>query len=128
MSRLVSNQFVSMCPICNLKTVQTVQPRLKPIRSEEFWNRIQFDLVDMRHNPCTKNGKEFKWIAHVEDHFSKFHVLWAMEHKTAEEVTYGFNRHVLPYFGLPKILHCDNGTEFKSNRTGKNLYHSPCIT
>ncbi|CAF0861432.1 unnamed protein product [Brachionus calyciflorus] len=29
--RPVISEFIKKCPICNLKTVQTVQPRLKPI-------------------------------------------------------------------------------------------------
>lgn len=82
--RQVINQFIKLCPICNLKMTQITQPRLKPIRSERFWGRAQLDLVDMRHNPCTVNGRKYCWIAHVECHFTKFHVIWAQEHKTGE--------------------------------------------
>ncbi|CAF1107513.1 unnamed protein product [Brachionus calyciflorus] len=95
--------------------VQTLQPRLKPISSVEFWVRTQLDLIDMRHNPCKKGSKEFKWIAHIEDHFTKFHVIWAMENKSADEVCYGLKRFVFPYFGLPNTFQCDNGTEFKNS-------------
>jgi hypothetical protein len=33
--RQVINQFIKLCPICNLKMTQITQPRLKPIRSEQ---------------------------------------------------------------------------------------------
>lgn len=68
----------------------------------------------MRHNPCVTNGTTYSWIAHVEDHFSKYHVIWPQQHKCAEEVTMGLKRHVIAYFGLPRILQTDNGTEFKN--------------
>jgi hypothetical protein len=112
--RTVVSKFIKLCPVCNCKAIQNVQPRLKPIRSDEIWGRIQLDLVDMQGRPCKKNGKVYKWIAHVVDHFSKFHIIWAMEHKSAEEVVSGLHRLVFPYIGLPKILQCDNGKEFKN--------------
>ena len=57
MPRSVISAFIKICPICNLKQVQTSQPRIKPIRSDDFLKRFQIDLVDMRHNPCKKMGK-----------------------------------------------------------------------
>lgn len=107
-------KFVQLCPICNLKAAQTSQPRLKPIRSEKVWERIQLDLIDMRSTPCTDDNKIFKWIAHVVDHYSKFHIIWPQEQKTADAVVSGFETRVLSVFGLPKILQCDNGLEFKN--------------
>ena len=81
MPRSVISAFIKICPICNLKQVQKSQHRIKPIRSDDFLKRFQIDLVDMKHNPCEKNGKKYQWIVHVEDHFSKFHIIWALEHK-----------------------------------------------
>ena len=94
-----------------MKKTQQSQPRLRPIKSNNFWTRIQIDLVDMRHNPC----EEFKWIAHVEDHFSKFHVIWAMKNKCAEEVAQCLKERVFAYFGLPQIFQSDNGLEFRKS-------------
>ena len=106
--------FINLCPICNLKLIQTGQPRLNPIRSEDFNSRGQLDLVDMRHNPCKIGDKTYLWIAHYIDHYSKLNIIWEQQQKTADEVVYGFRRFVLSYFGLPKILQCDNGLEFKN--------------
>lgn len=103
-------QFVKTCPTCNLNQAQTVEPRLNPIKSSNFWERCQLDLIDMRSE--TQNG--FSWIAHLMCHFTKYHVMWPMQRKTADEVTRGLKHYVLPYFGLPKILQFDNGTEFKN--------------
>ena len=46
------------------------------------------------------------------DHFSKFHVLFPLQRKTAEEVSRLLEERVLAYFGPPKIFHSDNGREF----------------
>ena len=54
--RKVVQKFVGLCSICNMKTVQQSQPRIKPIRSDEFWKRMQIDLVDMRHKPARKTS------------------------------------------------------------------------
>ncbi|CAF0762131.1 unnamed protein product [Brachionus calyciflorus] len=48
------------------------------------------------------------------DHFAKFHIIWALEHKCAEEVSEGVERYILSYFGLPEIWQSDNRKEFKS--------------
>ncbi len=84
------------------------QGHLKPIESNEMWERVQIDLIDMR----SEQYDGYQWIAHVMDHFSKFHILWPMKKKTGMEVVNGLRLHVLPYFGLPTILQSDNGLEF----------------
>ena len=63
----------------------------------------------MRHNSFNKNGRKYQWICHVEDHFSKNHIIWPLEHKSAEEVISGLEERVFAYFGLPEILQSDNG-------------------
>ena len=113
--RSVIVAFHKFCPICNLKQIQVSQPRIKPIRSDDFLERFQIDLVDMRHNPCIKNGRTYRWIAHVIDHFTHFHIIWALENKCAEEVVAGLESRVFAYFGLPQILQSDNGKEFKNS-------------
>ncbi|CAF1081922.1 unnamed protein product [Brachionus calyciflorus] len=121
--RILISSFIQFCPICSLKQIQTTQPRIKPIRSNDFLARLQIDLVDMRHRPCQYKNRNFKWIAHVVDHFSKFHILWAMEHKSAEEVVEGLEERVFSLFGLPTIFQSDYGTEFK-NSLLRNLIES----
>jgi hypothetical protein len=130
--RAVVNSFIRLCGICNLNKQQQSQNRIHPISSFNFLERFQLDLVDMRHNPSkfdvnqyidktnrkknnnnsNTNEHSYYWIAHVEDHFTKLHILWPQETKTMEETAAGFERYVLAYFGLPSILHTDNGQEF----------------
>lgn len=52
----------------------------------------------------------YKWIGNVVDHFSKYHVIFPMAHKTAEETAQNLVVRVFFYFGLP--IQSYNGTEF----------------
>jgi hypothetical protein len=130
--RIICDEFVRLCIICGLNLIQQSQNRIKVIKSDRFLERFQFDLVDMRHNPskfCSNQyllkkinsskqteilDRKYVWIAHVEDHFTKLHIIWAQETKTMEETADMFERYVLAYFGLSTILHTDNGQEFKN--------------
>jgi hypothetical protein len=70
------------------------------------------DLIDMRTRPdANDNGKTYRWILQLKDHFSKF--CWAkpLEHKQADEV-YNCTREIFFLFGAPHILQSDNGREF----------------
>ena len=68
----------------------------------------QIDLIDMRHLPHGEN----KWILHCIDHWSKFNFAYALPRKSAVNVAAALNSHLFPYFGVPRILHSDNGREF----------------
>jgi len=48
------------------------------------------------------------------DHWSKFHVLFALQRKSSKEVAWNLATKVFAYLGLPKILQSDNGREFTS--------------
>ena len=96
------------CPTCQLSQPQRTKPPLKPIVESEFLNRIQIDLIDMRGQ---KDGN-YEYIGHFMDHFTKFHILFPLRTKTAEEVTTMLRERVLAYVGPPKIFHTDNGKVF----------------
>ena len=51
----------------------------------------------------------------VMDHFTKLHILFPMKLKQAMELVHGLKERVFGVFGLPYILHSDNGIEFVNN-------------
>ena len=65
----------------------------------------------MRHCP----DGTYKWIGHYMDHWSKFHVLFALCQKSAAEVALNLQNQVFSYLGTPKILHSDNGRDCECN-------------
>lgn len=60
----------------------------------------------------SKPDGRYKYIGHVVDHFSKFHIAFAMKTKGAHETAKKVAKYVFAFFGLPSIIHSDNGTEF----------------
>ena len=75
-------EFCKRCPVCQLSQPQTVRPPLRLMIANGFLNRVQLDLIDMRHDP----DGHFKWIGHFMDHFSKYQVIFPLKNKTAQEV------------------------------------------
>ena len=73
--------------------------------------RVQIDLIDMRHSP----DGEFNWIGHFNDHMTKFHILFPCKNKSAPEVARLIEERVLAYLGPPHIFHSDNSREFVNN-------------
>lgn len=64
----------------------------------------------MQDNPCD----DYKYIGHVMCQNSKFHVLWPMKTKRDTELRECLRRHVLSYFGLPKIFQFDHDLAFQN--------------
>ena len=62
----------------------------------------------MRHRP----DGPYNWIGHYVDHWSTFHVLFALQKKAAAEVALNLEMKVFSYLGLPKVLQSDCGREF----------------
>ena len=96
------------CHLCLQSRPSNTRALLEPISSGYTLERIQIDLVDMRTTP----HNSYCWILHIKDHFSKFSFLYPLKDKTAAGVA-----NVIAQFigivGVPKILQCDNGKEFK---------------
>ena len=85
-TRSIVTAFRRACYICDLKTSQQSQPRLKPIISREIFERVQIDLVDMRCQPDVQPDGTYEWIAHMEDHNGEYHAIWAQKHKEGKKI------------------------------------------
>ncbi|KFY75310.1 hypothetical protein V499_04706 [Pseudogymnoascus sp. VKM F-103] len=79
-----------------------------PIISGRAWERVQIDLIDMRHEP----SGQYKWILHIKDHFSKYTQLYPLKSKHAEPIAECFAQFIAAFLP-PKIMQADNGKEFK---------------
>lgn len=86
----------------------TTRALLQPIVVRDILARLQADLIDMRTNP----EGEYVWILHLKDHFSKSSMLYTLTSKIASEITFCINFFVR-HLGVPGILQCDNGRDFK---------------
>ena len=61
---------------------------------------------------CHLPDGKYHWILHCVDYWSKFNFAYPLESKHAVNVSAALNNHLFPYFGVPRILHSDNGREF----------------
>ncbi|KAI5152069.1 hypothetical protein ENBRE01_2546, partial [Enteropsectra breve] len=71
------------------------------------------DSIDMRKYEAQNDG--YKWILNIIDSYSKFVWSFKMYTKSSEDYVEVFESLFLTE-GCPKILHCDNGKEFKNKR------------
>ncbi|CAF2827954.1 unnamed protein product [Rotaria sp. Silwood2] len=80
------------------------------IISVGFLTRLQIDLIDFRTRP----DKEFQWILHCRDHYSKCSWGYPLVSKEAQRVADHLST-LFYQFGPCKILQSDNGREFTAS-------------
>ena len=100
--------LIKLCEKCHRKAFSKCKGPLKSIVTTRLFERVQIDLIDMKSTP----DGEYVWICHMEDHFSKYHMLFPMKNKEAATVAREIH-HWLAFLGIFEILQSDNGTEFK---------------
>lgn len=76
---------------------------------------IEIDLIDFRKITCSSCTTPHQRVLHVVDHYSKYSWLYALHSKQTEEVIKALQQQFY-LFGFPKVLHSDNGTEFKNTK------------
>ncbi|KAF2142261.1 uncharacterized protein K452DRAFT_29060 [Aplosporella prunicola CBS 121167] len=69
------------------------------------------DLIDYRNHPDLVT--QDKYVLYIRDHYSKYCMLIPLKDKSARAVAAGLLRWIQP-FGLPRQIHTNNGTEFRS--------------
>jgi hypothetical protein len=100
--------ILKRCKNCTLNLPSATKAPLVPIISGRAWERVQIDLIDMRHEP----SGQYKWILHIKDHFSKYTQLYPLKSKHAEPIAECFALFIAAFLP-PKIMQADNGKEFK---------------
>ena len=96
---------IKRCKNCALNRPAATKAPLVPIVTSRAWERVQADLIDMRHEP----SGQYKWILHIKDHLSKYTQLYPLKTKHAEPKEFA---RFIAAFLPPKIVQTDNGKEF----------------
>jgi len=96
------------CEICALNRPSRTRAPLTPIVVEEWLERIQIDLIDLR----AEADGHMKWICHIKDHFTKYSILFATPTKASDEIAKCVSIFMM-FFGIPDVFQADNGAEFK---------------
>ena len=99
--------LLQCCVSCQLRKTVKKLVVSTAIISIGFMTRLQMDLIDRRTRP----DKDFQWILHCRDHYSKYSWAFALKSK---EVRFIADKLITLFyqFGPCKILQSDNGKEF----------------
>jgi hypothetical protein len=107
-SRQEVEWLLKHCTTCAMEKSQSKTAPIKAVIVNKLFERLQVDLIDMSATP----DGDYRWICHIRDHFSKDSQAYGIVSKHSEKVAAVFKIWV-SHLGPPKILQCDNGSEFK---------------
>lgn len=83
------------------------KPQIRPIVSRRPFERVQVALIDLSsHRFCG-----YAWILHIQDHFSRFSVLWPLRSISSSVIAECLDMY-MRFFGTPDIIQCDYAKEF----------------
>ena len=120
----ITRAFVSFCPSCNSKH-QFPETRAgnTPITHDGPWKCVQIGLIDFSKEP----DGDLKYILSVKDHFTKYAFLRGLKNKTQKEVANEMLA-IFSDFGVPSMIHSDNGGEFSSIVSQLILYKTVLVS
>ena len=82
-------------------------PLLQHITAKYVSERHQMDLVDMKGEEVSANGREYRYIRTLQDVFSRFLWMRALEQRRSKSDAKELNR-IYWEHSPPKILQCGN--------------------
>ena len=107
------HEYVRSCKACLCNEPLKKRDKMVFIQAKEPFERLIIDLVDVRSFSESNDG--YNWMLTIVDCFSKFAFVEKLHAKSADEVLLSLKRLFLRE-GYPKILHSDNGKEFKNSK------------
>ncbi|KAM8707995.1 hypothetical protein ACLKA7_015032 [Drosophila subpalustris] len=105
--------FVRKCEVCKETKAQNYRTQVgigREVLTDRPFQKIYVDFLGKY--PRSKRGHA--WIFIVVDHFSKFTFLKAMKEASAADVVNFLVHEVFFKFGVPEVIHSDNGRQFIS--------------
>ena len=112
-------QYVRSCPACQIgKKSGTRQPGSRHrLYAGRPWQRVAADLA----GPLDTTSRGNKWILVVTDHFTRWSDAYPLPDAKAETVAQTLESRIFSSFGVPEVLHTDQGAQFEGE-----LMHELC--
>ena len=123
------------CPTCNRhKTHSRNRGALTPIYTGAPFERVAMDIV----GPLPRTQRGNRYILTVVDHFTKHVEAYALQDQEAVTIARVFVNEFISRFGVPYIIHTDQGANFESHmfselfqllnikKTRTTPYHPQC--
>ena len=102
-------EVVRTCPECQLgKDYKTQHSPKGHINSSGPWETVSIDIV----GPLPVDGKSHRYIVTMMDVYSRYLIATPVKNHTASTVSRCLYESVVAYFGAPRSILSDRGTEF----------------
>lgn len=105
-------KFVKHCIVCQRTKPEQKRPSglcVNNLVPQRCWQVISMDLF----GPLPRSKKGNAYIFVVTDIFSKFNRFFAIRKATASKVVELLEDQIILFHGVPEIIRCDNGVQFK---------------
>lgn len=106
------SKYVKSCEVCQkAKPEQKLPAGLmgKKVVADRCWQVISMDLF----GPLPKSKQGNMYIFVVTDNFSKFNLFFPIRRALAHTVVKLVEEQVFLVYGVPQLIRCDNGVQFK---------------
>ena len=106
------NYLCENCPTCNRhKTHTSNRGALIPIYTKAPFERVAMNIV----GPLPRTQRGIRYILTVVDNFTKHVTAYALPDQEAVTIARVFLNEFISRFGVPYIIHTDQGANFESN-------------
>ena len=103
--------WLSQCVACiKRKSPVGRHHPLGNIPTSHRWDRIAMDILDV----CDPTPEGFRYILVIADYFSKWTEAFPMKNKCADTVADILVENIILWFGMPLVIHSDQGREFEN--------------
>ena len=103
--------WLSQCVVCVKSKSPTVQHHpLGNIPTGHRWDRMAMDILDV----CDPTPDGYRYILVIADYFSKWTEAFPMKNKCADTVADILVEKIILRFGMPLVIHSDQGREFEN--------------
>lgn len=117
--------YVRKCQVCATHKPTNGPPRENMQSHPKVsrpWETISTDLM----GPLPRSLKGNSYVLVVTDYLSKFSLIFPLRTSSAEVVTRKIEEEVFLVFGVPRIIICDNGPQYRSTRFQKLAEQYAC--
>ena len=105
-------RWVKMCDACESVRAPNRKPRAKMKQNCVGLplERVGIDIM----GPITTSESENKYVLVIVDYFTKWTMALPIKNQEAETIAQAFVTHFISNFGVPKLIHSDQGSNFES--------------
>ena len=104
-------EWLRQCTICMKRKSPTGHHHpLGNIPTGHHWDRITMDILDV----CDQTPVGYRYILVIADYFSKWTEAFPIKDKCADTVADVLVNKIILRFGMPLVIHSDQGREFEN--------------